>query len=62
MPMPMMMMMPMYFWTGTDVTFLFENIESKSSGQYFAGLVGTFALGVTIEFISYLRKFFHLKA
>ena len=65
MPMPMMMMMPMYFWTGNDdphVTWLFENLESKTGGGYFAGLVATFALGFAIEFISFLRKYFHLKA
>ena len=62
MPMPMMMMMPMYFWQGTEVTYLFENIESKSSGGYVAGLFGTFALGLAVEFISYLRKYFHMRA
>ena len=58
----MMMMMPMYFWTGNDVTFLFKNIESKSDGDYTWGLICTFLLGFAIEFISYLRKYVHLKA
>ena len=58
----MMMMMPMYFWTGKDVTFLFKNIESKSDGDYTWGLICTFILGFAIEFISYLRKYVHMKA
>ena len=58
----MMMMMPMYFWTGNDVTFLFKNVESKSDGGYTWGLIVTFLLGFAIEFISYLRKYVHMKA
>ena len=63
MPMPMpMMMMPMYFWSGNDVTYLFESIKSENGGGYIGGLVVTFILGFGIEFISYLRKYFHMRA
>ena len=58
----MMMMMPMYFWNGNDVTFLFKNIESKSDSDYIWGLIVTFILGFGIEFISYLRKYLHMSA
>ena len=58
----MMMMMHMYFWRGNDVTYLFENISSDSSSSYSAGIIVTFVLGVTIELISYCRKYIHMKA
>ena len=58
--MGMMMMMPMYFWTGTDVTYLFKNIVSNSNGTYVAGIIGVFCLAITIEFVSYSRKYVHI--
>ena len=57
-----MMMMPMYFWTGTDVTYLFKNIVSNSNGTYTAGIIGVFCLAITIEFVSYSRKYIHILA
>lgn len=62
MPMPMPMMMPMYFWTGNEVTYLFKNITSDSTSGYTFGLICTFLLGLAIEFINYLRKYVHMKA
>ena len=62
MPMPMPMMMPMYFWTGNEVTYLFKNLASDSAGGYTLGIVATFFVGFAIELVSYLRKYVHIKA
>ena len=56
------MMMPMYFWAGNDVTYLFKSLASDSAGGYTLGIFATFFLGVAIELVSYLRKYFHIKA
>ena len=58
--MGMMMMMPMYFWSGNDVTYLFKGISSDSTGTYVAGIIGVFVLAVVVEGVSYLRKYIHV--
>ena len=62
MPMPMKMMMPMYFWTGNDVTYLFKSLTSETAGGYALGIIATFLLGFALELISYFRKYVHMKA
>ena len=62
MPMPMPMMMPMYFWTGNDVTYLFKSLTSDSAGGYTLGIIATFLLGIALELVSYVRKYVHMKA
>ena len=58
----MPMMMPMYFWTGNDVTYLFKNLSSETAGGYAVGIIATFLLGIALELVSYLRKYIHMKA
>mgnify|MGYP001626818926 CR=1 FL=1 len=52
----MMMMMPMCFWKGTDLTWLIHGVESSNSGQYFAGLLVTFLIAFTVESLTYARN------
>ena len=54
--------MYMYFWTGTQLTWLFYNAESTSGGQYFAGLLCTFLVGVLIEALTYLRNYVYIRS
>ena len=61
-PMPMPMMMPMHFWSGNEVTYLFKDIRSDSSSTFFLGVALTFLLGFVIEFVSFLRKYVHMLA
>ena len=60
--MDMMMMMYMYFWTGTDVTWLFKNAESKDGAGYFLGLLLTVLLGVLVEGIITFRNSYLVQA
>ena len=43
-----MMMMPMYFWKGEELYWLSRYIESTDSGEYAAGLIVTFLLGLVL--------------
>ena len=56
------MMMYMYFWTGTKLNWLFYSAESETGGQYFAGLLCTFILGLLIEGLTYLRNYIYIKS
>lgn len=58
----MKMMMPMYFWSGNDVTYLFKSLTSETASGYALGIIATFLLGFSLELISYLRKYVHMKA
>ena len=58
----MMMMMPMYFWTGTDLTWLINGWDSTTGGSYFAGLLVTFILGFTIEALTFCRNYLYVKS
>ena len=52
----MMMMMPMHFWKGTELTWLIHGVDSSNSGQYFAGLLVTFLIAFTVESLTYARN------
>ncbi len=54
--MDMMMMMPMHFWKGTELTWLIHGVDSSNSGQYFAGLLVTFLIAFTVESLTYARN------
>jgi len=58
----MMMMMPMHFWKGNNLTWLINGWESSDGGEYFVGLLITFLLAFTVESISYVRNYTYVKA
>ena len=63
--MDMMMMMPMYFWTGWEegeLYWLSRHIETKSNGEYAAGLIVTFLLGLVLQALSWMRNFVYIKS
>mmetsp|Transcript_40898 Transcript_40898/g.47550 ORF Transcript_40898/g.47550 Transcript_40898/m.47550 type:complete len:149 (+) Transcript_40898:36-482(+) len=49
------MPMPMFFYTSTDVYFLFEGCESKSIGGLILGCFVTFLLAFLVPTLSYLK-------
>ena len=57
-----MMMMPMYFWKGEKLTWLFYLLESNTSTEYFVGLISVFLVAVGLQMIEYLRNFVYIKA
>ena len=60
--MGMMMMMPMYFWSGNSLTWLVNGWDSTTGGSYFAGLLVSFILGFTIEALTYFRNYMYTKS
>ena len=60
--MKMDMMMHMHFWGGTDLTWLFYDVESTNSGSYIVGLLVTFLLAFTVELLTYARNYTYIKA
>ena len=58
----MMMMMPMYFWSGNSLTWLIHGWDSTTGGSYFAGLLVSFILGFTIEALTYVRNYIYIKS
>ena len=60
--MSMMMMMPMYFWKGNSLTWLFYNATSSNGTQYFGGLILVFLFGIALEAVYYLRNYIYIKA
>ena len=57
----MMMMMPMYFWRGNEMTWLFYGVDSTTSGQYAGGLIVVLLMGIVLEGITYLRNYIYVK-
>ena len=56
------MMMYMSFWKGEELYWLSRHIESKTTGEYAAGLVVTFIFGLVIEALTWMRNFIYLKS
>ena len=59
------MMMPMYFWTGWEdgeIYWLSRHLKTTSSGEYAAGLIVTFLLGLVIQCLSWMRNFIYIKS
>ena len=62
-PMPKMkMMMPMSFWSGTDLTWVYYRIKSTDSATYVGGLIIVFLLAILLEGLTYLRNFVYLRS
>ena len=62
-PMPKMdMMMPMAFWSGTKLTWVYYRIQSTDAGNYTLGLIITFLLAILLEGLTYLRNFVYLRS
>jgi hypothetical protein len=57
----MMMMMPMYFWRGNEMTWLFYGVDSTTAGQYAGGLIVVLLMGIVLEGITYLRNYIYVK-
>ena len=57
----MMMMMPMYFWKGNEMTWLFHGVDSSTAGQYAGGLIVVLLLGIVLEGLTYLRNYIYVK-
>ena len=57
----MMMMMPMYFWRGNEMTWLFYGVDSTTAGQYVGGLIVVLLMGIVLEGITYLRNYIYVK-
>mmetsp|Transcript_1045 Transcript_1045/g.1593 ORF Transcript_1045/g.1593 Transcript_1045/m.1593 type:complete len:155 (-) Transcript_1045:28-492(-) len=58
----MSMMMPMSFWSGTDLTWLINGWDSTNAGQYTGGLIVTFIVALVLESLVYLRNYTYIKA
>ena len=54
--MDMMMMMYMWFWQGTEVTYLFKDIKSTSTGGYVLGLFCVALLAIILELLVYVQS------
>ena len=54
--MDMMMMMYMWFWQGTEVTYLFKDIKSTSTGGYVLGLFCVALLAIILELLLYVQS------
>lgn len=57
-----MMMMPMYFWKGTELTWLWYHLDSSTPGEYAGGLIVVFLVGVVIEAVTWMRNFVYIKS
>lgn len=55
-----MMYSQLYFYSGTKVKYIFNNLETQNAGTYSLALVVTFLIAIAIEGLNYLR--YHMQA
>jgi hypothetical protein len=53
-----MMYSQLYFYMGTKVKYIFNNLETQNAGTYCLALVVTFIIAIMIEGLNFLR--YHL--
>ena len=53
-----MMYSQLYFYMGTKVKYIFNNLETQNAGTYCLALVVTFIMAIMIEGLNFLR--YHL--
>ena len=56
------MNMPMSFWKGYKLTWLFYDLTSDDKTQYFGGLMTCFCIAIGLQLIAYLRNYIYIKA
>lgn len=50
-------MMPMFFWVGTNVTYVIHGLESKDGSSYAFGWFGTLVFGIIVEVFIFSRTY-----
>ena len=50
-------MMPMYFFVGTEITYVIKGLESSDGASYALGWFGTFVFAVWIEGLLFSRTY-----
>ena len=53
--------MPMFFFSGTEVTFLFPELHSENGTGYAAGWLACFFISILVEGLLFLRSYLALK-
>ena len=53
--------MPMFFFSGTEVTFLFTELHSTNGTGYAAGWLACFFISILVEGLLFLRSYLALK-